>query len=598
MSATESAFDLPVPLRHDALMAPLGLRLHSDVELPIQLGRYARLVAFDSDVVDRANINTLSGLPVIGGHDVDTLRQRPVALVVAIVTEHGRSEHDARQDMYRALNAVRLATGCEIRAEFDFVVRCEGNSTQYAGGYRRDQSILGGERGRLIDHSDVDTSIRILARSLEVRERYAVEEREIRSRRGEYRPHVPLVRALQLYHVALRTFFAESRSLLLTAALEALVLAEGGFASADFRRRVPVLAGPLPEPVDPKRLAYLYNLRSSIAHGNVLPTGVSARRDPEPLQELEHLVERVLRRALLNDEIFDALGHALPRKRSRERVREFFTEHGDLSVDERVKVLLDRLDRDLDGLVSSRRYTVPDPDESEERDPSWSRDYEICGLRFIREPGGRTAMKIVNLERLQTRIGRQVLRDLLRCLLWADRLISMADLALLGKLRRADETASYATTRDVQTMFWFSCGCLKELSKALESLGSRDLTKTLTNDGRAAWAELTMRRKRWQKKVFSDLRNRAGFHVDPADFENGLDLLAQGDNGISLAQGIGPSVGNGWFPIAHAAVVRGVWPEDGRVTLDSKLLNQVTQDARGVGPLVERVLVGLMSTLR
>lgn len=205
---------------------------------------------------------------------------------------------------------------------------------------------------------------------------------------------------------------------------------------------------------------------------------------------------------------------------------------------------------------------------------------------------GAWSITVRDLARFRTCLGDRVLRDLLRCLLWCDRLRSVSRLRDVAPARGEGPAPDPARSRDSMTMIWLQAGCVAELSETIVSLSGLDLRPRLNADGVEALEAMQEIRRRWAGKSFKDMRNIGGFHLDASAFDHAVEALVAKGASEALLAGSGLEF---WSPLSGAALILATWPEGHEGGFAAKA-SAIREDTQRIDALVHRLLLGIVQT--
>jgi hypothetical protein len=168
----------------------------------------------------------------------------------------------------------------------------------------------------------------------------------------------------------------------------------------------------------------------------------------------------------------------------------------------------------------------------------------------------------VPLEELRRLLGLPLLVEFCRCSVAADRLTSLGDFAFFNEEWKPRQKIAYE--RDLQTMFWFTCGTLHEAIDALdemELLGIEGLLGSLT--ARKPWLELRSISMRWKEDpIYRRVRDKIAFHLDPAAIRRGINKPGRDADPIVWKTGDSRKERSTFFNFAEDCLVATVLPED------------------------------------
>lgn len=226
-------------------------------------------------------------------------------------------------------------------------------------------------------------------------------------------------------------------------------------------------------------------------------------------------------------------------------------------------------------------------------------------LFTMRTEGGKEIVEMTDLPRVRSAFGDDLLVAFCRCFVWTDRLMSMN---FLGLQVTSLEAASVRFGRDMQTMLWFTCGSLRELARALESLLATGIEGFLAADKLPLLAEVRDILGRWHTDTFFTLvRNKVCFHLDPDILKRGLQKIAASQTSVVFMENEGPGMGFQRVRLAHELLNTGLFAPTGDrepVQGDEELakgkerveefVTAVQQDHARVAVLLEYILIACL----
>ena len=106
-------------------------------------------------------------------------------------------------------------------------------------------------------------------------------------------------------------------------------------------------------------------------------------------------------------------------------------------------------------------------------------------FRLVEEASGRWKIELVNFQKFEEVLTRDVLNAFCRCFVHSDRLASTA--TCIDASEQIHGTDSIVFRRDFLTMMWFTIGTLRELALALKALRSALKKQGLLDSGSAPW---------------------------------------------------------------------------------------------------------------
>lgn len=301
------------------IVVPVSFRLADDIHLPQELPGGFTLIDFVPDyraVLDQKADNDRYFL---GWNDAHALNDYRYLLVGGYSGDQpgvlDAGENRVEQRLLVLMHAIRVCARVQLGVSHYFFVH--GNHPDWVfRSARRDQRMLYPEA-----YARNALGLVHLDRVRQVYERSClVLSAAGRLPEGQQAP--PLSFALRSHVMATRTPYPEVRFVALVGVLEALVGAEPGFASQDFRRRVPALFDPGDHEHAGLDLAAIYSVRSRLAHGR--GPGVSGPDGMEIQTRLEVATDEVLAMCFSDDARFEALGSAGKSEEVETRRAQFF----------------------------------------------------------------------------------------------------------------------------------------------------------------------------------------------------------------------------------------------------------------------------------
>ena len=186
-------------------------------------------------------------------------------------------------------------------------------------------------------------------------------------------------------------------------------------------------------------------------------------------------------------------------------------------------------------------------------------DSDVKPAFSFKETSARWKIELVNFQKFDEVLTRDVLNAFCCCFVHSDRLISTTTcIASSEQLHGKD---SIVFERDLITMVWFTVGTLHELGRALKALHDALRKRRLLDSDSAPWVTLRELKKRWKKNEFVRMRNKAAFHIDEKIIDGGLTKMLK-DSGVvvTLAEGEGEKNVSSQMPVGTLALHTGLWP--------------------------------------
>ena len=116
-------------------------------------------------------------------------------------------------------------------------------------------------------------------------------------------------------------------------------------------------------------------------------------------------------------------------------------------------------------------------------------------FRVTTEASGRWKIELVNFQKFEEVLTRNVLNAFCRCFIQSDRLLSAT--TCIDASEKLNGKDSVVFGRDLIAMVWFTIGTLRELAKALKDLRSALEKRGLLDSGSAPWVTLRELEERW-----------------------------------------------------------------------------------------------------
>ena len=130
-----------------------------------------------------------------------------------------------------------------------------------------------------------------------------------------------------------------------------------------------------------------------------------------------------------------------------------------------------------------------------------------------KEANGRWKIELVNFQKFEEVLTRDVLNAFCCCFIQSDRLLSATTCSDASEKLNGKDSVVFG--RDLIAMVWFTIGTLRELALALKDLRSALKKRGLLDSGSAPWVTLRKLEARWDRdEFFRKMRNVAAFHID------------------------------------------------------------------------------------
>ena len=130
-----------------------------------------------------------------------------------------------------------------------------------------------------------------------------------------------------------------------------------------------------------------------------------------------------------------------------------------------------------------------------------------------KEANGRWKIELVNFQKFEEVLTRDVLNAFCCCFIQSDRLLSATTCSDASEKLNGKDSVVFG--RDLIAMVWFTIGTLRELALALKDLRSALKKRGLLDSGSAPWVTLRELEARWDRdEFFRKMRNVAAFHID------------------------------------------------------------------------------------
>ena len=159
-------------------------------------------------------------------------------------------------------------------------------------------------------------------------------------------------------------------------------------------------------------------------------------------------------------------------------------------------------------------------------------------FRVTTEASGRWKIELVNFQKFEEVLTRNVLNAFCCCFIQSDRLLSATTCSDASEKLNGKDSVVFG--RDLITMVWFTVGTLRELAHALRDLRSALKKRGLLDSDSAPWVTLRELEARWDRdKFFRKMRNVAAFHIDKKIIDAGLTNMLKDSGVVPLAEGDG-----------------------------------------------------------
>ena len=185
-------------------------------------------------------------------------------------------------------------------------------------------------------------------------------------------------------------------------------------------------------------------------------------------------------------------------------------------------------------------------------------DRDVKPALIFKETSGRWKIELVNFQKFEEVLTRDVLNAFCCCFVHSDRLTSTTTCIAASEKRHGKNSIVF--DRDLLTMVWFTVGTLHELARALKALHDALHKRGLLDSGSATWVTLCELEKRWKKNEFSRMRNKAAFHIDKKIIDDGLTKMLKDSVVVTLAEGEGKKNVSSQMPVGTLALQTGLWP--------------------------------------
>ena len=214
-------------------------------------------------------------------------------------------------------------------------------------------------------------------------------------------------------------------------------------------------------------------------------------------------------------------------------------------------------------------------------------DRDVKPAFSLKEANGRWKIGLVNFQKFEEVLGRDVLNAFCRCFVHSDRLTSMISCNAASEQINGNDSIAYG--RDLHTLVWFTIGTLRELALALQALRSALKKRGLLDSDSAQWVTLRELEDRWDgNEFFRKKRDVAAFHIDEEVINDGLTEMLK-DSGVeTLAEGDGKKAVKSQLPVGMMALQNGLWPN---LKDYGEFIRIVTEDLVGVGEPIQMAFV-------
>ena len=209
----------------------------------------------------------------------------------------------------------------------------------------------------------------------------------------------------------------------------------------------------------------------------------------------------------------------------------------------------------------------------------------------VTEASGRWKIELVNFQKFEEVLTRDVLNAFCCCFVHSDRLASTTTCSYASELRHGKDSIVFG--RDLLTMVWFTIGTLRELAHALRALRSALKKRGLLDAGSAPWVTLRELEERWDRnKFYRDLRNGAAFHIDKKIINDGLTEMLKGSGVVPLAEGDeGEKNVSSRMSVGTLALHAGLWPSLKDLKAYGEFICTVGKDHDGVSDAIQKAFI-------
>ena len=176
---------------------------------------------------------------------------------------------------------------------------------------------------------------------------------------------------------------------------------------------------------------------------------------------------------------------------------------------------------------------------------------------LIEEASGLWKIELVNFQKFEEVLERDVLNAFCRCFVHSDRLTSTISCMYASEQLHGRDSIAFG--RDLLAMVWFTIGTLRELALALQALRSALKKRGLLDSGSAPWVTLRELEERWEgNEFFRRKRDVAAFHVDERVIDDGLTEMFKDSGVVTLAEGEGKKAVKSQLPAGMLALHNGL----------------------------------------
>ena len=210
-------------------------------------------------------------------------------------------------------------------------------------------------------------------------------------------------------------------------------------------------------------------------------------------------------------------------------------------------------------------------------------------FRSIKETSGRWKIELVNFQKFDEVLTRDVLNAFCRCFVHSDRLTSTTSCIAESKQRHGKNSIVF--DRDLVTMVWFTVGTLRELARALKALHDALHKQGLLDSDSAPWVTLRGFKKQWKKNEFSLMRNRAAFHINKDTINDGLTKMLKDSVVVTLAEGEGKKNVSSRIPVGTQALHTGLWPNLDDREKCREFISIVSKDHNEVSEAIQKAFI-------
>ena len=175
-----------------------------------------------------------------------------------------------------------------------------------------------------------------------------------------------------------------------------------------------------------------------------------------------------------------------------------------------------------------------------------------------KEANGRWKIELVNFQKFEEVLTRNVLNAFCCCFIQSDRLLSATTCSDASEKLNGKDSVVFS--RDLIAMVWFTIGTLRELAKALKDLRSALKKRGLLDSGSAPWVTLCELEARWDRdEFFRKMRNVAAFHIDKKIINAGLTNMLKDSGVVPLAEGDGRKNIRSQMSVGTLVLHAGLW---------------------------------------